>query len=459
MSLPTSTASPPRLLKPVAGKIMNDGAAHVLLSPHKGVRNAAIIYEAIRNLPDKTLVRGDFDKKSQPLIYFPERPPKKIGQRDPVAEKNIRHDRAEFASFMRSIVDAAYKSAPVNSPQLQAAIALRSKTLEIGNAGRDFTVGDIKGPLRSIAKAHNRKVLKDMTSPHRLQTAHSSPLQARRFRQFADIKGAMTQQLCEALSKGVGGKEAHSTALMAVQEMKQMLFSYRVLRDAENLSFAEFLQKHPIPRGAKTFARLWLALSGPDRAGRVQFCTEAWALEMDKICPLILKQYNTTKRLKHRGGRSEEWSGSEASSASSETESSASPMAERLPRVLKRRRVRAHPGVVADAYASEDALRSPTLNRQASMPQLRRRSRQEGASEEKSSDPQVSFIEAEAQVRTVIHYSEIDASGIASGAALTRAFAGTVPQTRLVPDLSASEELSRTANDSGNADIFSQEEH
>lgn len=460
MSVPTSNASPPRLLKPVAGKIQNDGAAFVPLSPHRGIRNAAIIYEAIRNMPDKTLVRGDFDKQSRPLIYFPDRPPKRVGKVDvdTVASRNAIHDRAEFASFIRSIVEATFRAAPAQSPELHAALNLRNKALSTLQDNRDFTVGDIKASLRSIAKAYNRQNLKNITSPHRTQPGTASPLQAKRFRQFSEINGEMIVRLCDALSLGMDDGDAQATALMAVQEMKQLLFRYRVLRDTENLSFADFLRQHAIPRGAHTFARLWLALSGPDRAGRTQFCTESWALEMDKVCPLIVKEYRSAKRIRHRGGSSEDWGKSETSSAGSESDSSTSPQP-RVRRVAKRPKAPATVISGGEASANLSSWTSPKLTRQSSMPQLRSRSRPELDESDKSSDPQVSFLDALPVVETVIYYSAIDTS--ASASASEPEAPATGPGQQVLPGtvMSNDEEKSRVADDSGNADIFSQEEH
>ncbi len=305
MSTSVSNASPPRLLKPVAGNIRNDGAPFVPLSPHKGVRNAAIIYQAIRDLPDKTLIRGDFDKHARPLIYFPERPPKKIGQMTPIANQNARYDRAEFASFMRSIVEATFKTAPAQSPQMKAAFNLRSATLTVTKQQRDFNVGDIRESLRSIATSWNRQNLKYVTSPHRTQPGRESPLQAKRLKQFCDIKGGLVAQLCDALSVGLKGDDARNRALLAFHAMKQLIFSYRILRDKENCSLVDFLQKHSISQDVYTFAKLWLALSGPDRYGRPQFCTESWSLEMDKICPLIIKNYRAQKQVERAESGSE----------------------------------------------------------------------------------------------------------------------------------------------------------
>lgn len=384
MSTPISIASPPRLLRPVSGKILNDGAAFVPLSPHKGVRNAVIIYEAIKNLPDQTLIRGDFDKESQPLIYFPERPPKQVGNVavDAVADGNARCDRAEFASFMKSIVEATFKAAPTHAPELRAAFELRCRTLKITGSGCDFTVGDIRESLRSIAKSYYRRQLKQITSPHRTKQGDDSLLQIKRFKQFESINDTLLVQLCTALSAGIGdGKKAESKALAAINSMKKMIFEYRVLRNTENMSFSDFLLKHPIAHGVHSFAKLWLVLNGPDRNDRTQFCTESWALEMDLICPMIVNAYRAAKQLKNQR-ISEETSAplekspevsNKAPDTPQKTETTVSPSDSptKTPKVrtLRRRFSRQVMPLPSVKPGAAEVL-SPTLKRQSSVPQL-----------------------------------------------------------------------------------------
>jgi hypothetical protein len=70
MTTASATPNSPRILTPTAEYFPHDGVAFARLSPNKSLRNAAIIYESIKNLPDETLVRGDFDRKSRPFIFF-----------------------------------------------------------------------------------------------------------------------------------------------------------------------------------------------------------------------------------------------------------------------------------------------------------------------------------------------------------------------------------------------------
>lgn len=452
MSISISNVSPPRRLTPASGKILNDGAAFVKLSPHKSVRNAAIIYEAIKKMPDQTLVRGDFDKNSRPLIYFPQRPPKKVGSVpvDSVAAKNIRSDRAEFASFMSSIVESAYKAALPKSPDIRAANSLRLKVIDIKKEDRDFTVGDIREPLRSIASAYNRRMLRKITSPHRTQTGTSSPVQTKRLKQFTDLNSSMTVKLCEALSLGLNSEQAEVTVLAAIQEMKDMLLKYRVARHVENISFLEFVQRHPIPRGVNTFAKLWLALDGSDRSDRNQFCTESWALEMDRICPLIVKEYRAAKMLKHRGGSIQNW----GVSASSPTRSDSDSMITSSTSSSQSTRSRHSKQRIAQVVEKE---KSPVAAKPISLYQFVRKS----SSEEKSgsSEKLVSFLDSKPEIRTIIPYSEIRIPS-------ANLISATLPSEKLLVsgkitsnDRSRAEEQSTEPNLSNNAEVLSQDEY
>ncbi|MCM0045696.1 MAG: hypothetical protein NBV65_13850 [Burkholderiaceae bacterium] len=444
-------------MKPITGKIQNDGAAFVRLSPHKSVRNAVIIYEAIKKLPDQTLVRGDFDKKSRPLIYFPERPPKQVGKVavDAIASRNARYDREEFASFMRSIIEATFKAASVKSPELRAAFNLKLRTADVEEARRDFTVGDIREPLRSIAKAYNRWELIKITSPHHTQQTGDSPLQAKRFKQFVEMKSAMVIRLCDALSLGVDSQNAEVTALIAIQGMKQMLVKYRELRRTDGWSFTDFLERRPIPREAQTFARLWLAMYGPDRSRRKMFITESWSLEMDKICPAILNEYRAAKRLKHRGGSSEEWGMSEKASAGSESESLVSSSQSSSDHAPRRRRISG----TSSGEASTEIKRipMPDLTRRSSMPELRRTS-QDAGDKSQSSDPEIIFLDSQPEISTVIYSSVLPVSPSLAALSFVSSGKPDPVKARVEVQPSVAEDRSTEPDESNNADVFSQEE-
>lgn len=292
-----------RRMTPSTDSFRHDGAPFVRLSPHKGLKNAHIIYESIRSTSDGTLVRGDYDKRSQPMIYFPERPPKKIGVSQAIAAKNIDADRREFAAFLSSIVDAASESQHPDSPLVAATRDLKAKSNAVLTAGRDFTVGDIRESLRVISHAYKMENVRKLTSPHRAAPQQGSLIQNKRFREFIHIDRNMFGKLSNALRRDHDPKY-DSTPELAVHDMKQLLRTYRLYRMSEPLPFAEFLRRQKISDPAYFFAKRWQEISLPaPTKERIQLSTEPWAKEMDKICPLLIREYRRSTRVLGGGTR------------------------------------------------------------------------------------------------------------------------------------------------------------
>ncbi len=286
-----------RLLKPITETIRHDGAPFVRLSPSKGMKNASILYESIRKMPDGTLIRGDFDKKGQPLVYFPDRPPKKLEVKLPILAKNIDADRREMASFLSSIVEAGYTSAKAQTRLIKATIDLKLKINAVNEQGVDFTVGDIRKSLATIAMAHNLTNVRKLTSPHRLLGKQDSRIQGKRFREFTQIDRKTFGRLSDALRPDSGGKY-DTTPELAVYEMKQLLRDYRKRRLTENLAFSDFLRGKGLTPSMHFFARRWLEISsGEQTDARIKLSTEPWAKEMDRICPLIVREFRRGARI------------------------------------------------------------------------------------------------------------------------------------------------------------------
>ncbi|CAM8663483.1 hypothetical protein MCEMAEM21_00736 [Oxalobacteraceae bacterium] len=286
-----------RLLKPVTETIMHDGAPFVRLSPTKGMKNASVIYEAIKDMPARTLVRADFDKTATPLVYFPERPPKKVEIKSPIKARNIDADRKEMASFLASIVDAAYTAANPNTKLIKAALDLKLKINDVSEKGSDFTVGGIKNSLHTIAMAYRLQNIQKITSPHRLLTKQDSTIQRKRFKEFIQLDRKMFGRLSDAL-RPVSGSKYDTKPELAVYEMKQFLRTYRMMRLTENISFPEFLRKKSVGPNLYFFAERWREISQPTPTDRrIHLNTEPWAKELDKICPLIEKEFRRSARV------------------------------------------------------------------------------------------------------------------------------------------------------------------
>lgn len=301
-SVTQSVTSSPRL-QPVAQNIYHDGAPFAPLSPHKGLRNACVIYNAIKNLPDKTLVRGDFNKKAAPFIYFPERPQRKIIGARPkptgIAGKNIETGRKELAGFIHSITAAADSSSQFNSQIVNAKLRLNFLIREIESQNCDFKVGDIKEPLRLIANAYLLQNVRKLTSPHRLLPTQGSAIQNKRLREFAHMKREMFGALVDALKPKSASHNKYDTTLeVATHEIKMLFKDYLEKKPSSKKTFADFIRQNGISPNVGYFAKRWLEISLPTPSDeRIKLATESWAKELDRICPLLIKEQRRSARI------------------------------------------------------------------------------------------------------------------------------------------------------------------
>ena len=299
----TTNTTTPRRLQPVAENIYHDGAPFMFISPTKGMRNAAIIYEAIKDMPDKNLVRGDFDKKSAPFIFFPERLKKKIGQSERVGvleAKNIESGRKEFAGFLKSIADTVYTSDNPKPQVMGAIIALQLNSRFIMEANQDFKVADIKEPLRILKNAYYTDGIHKKATLHRLLGREDTKIQSKRFREFIKISGENFSRLCASLKPPAMDKYATEpqTAVFAV---KMMIRGFLDQKNEQKKSFASVVRENSNDPDVLFFARRWVEIlkpkslnekgKGPSKE-RIILNTESWAKEFDKICPMILKAQN-----------------------------------------------------------------------------------------------------------------------------------------------------------------------
>ncbi len=291
-------------LQPVAENIYHEGAPFVPLSPHKGLRNACVLYDAIKELPDKTLIRGDFNKKSVPFVYFPERPKRKIiGASQPlkgIAGKNIETGRKELAGFVHSIVDSARTLGQSDHQLTLAKMNLNSISFQVTAEERDFSVGDIKEPLKKLANAYLLQNVRKLTSPHRLLPKQGSSIQDKRMQEFVHMGRAMYDDLAEALrpKSPYHNNKYDTTSVIAVYEMKMLFKDYLLSKKSAKKPFSDFMRKHGIAPQVAYFAKRWLEISLPTQNDeRIKFSTEPWAKELDRICPLIIKEQRRSSRI------------------------------------------------------------------------------------------------------------------------------------------------------------------
>jgi len=298
MTTPTSTNSP-RVLTPTAEYFPHDGAAFVRLTPSKSLKNAAIIYESIKNLPDKTLIRGDFDNKIRPYIFFPKRPKKQIGQKNhlrPVEAKNIEAGRIEMVNFLSSIVLESHALQNADSKVSQAAMELKKNVGSTVDVQRDFRVGDIKKSLHILANAYYLDEVRKKTSPHRLLGRQVTKIQNQRLRQFVAISKEKADEIYTAIRGNL--KKYDVQPEMGLFAIKVMIKGFLDQDSVSSKSFASYVRQHADDPDIQFFAKSWLAISQPMPSDeRIQFSTEPWAKELDRLCEIVVKSNRRSTRV------------------------------------------------------------------------------------------------------------------------------------------------------------------
>jgi hypothetical protein len=294
----TTTTNSPRLLTPTANYFPHEGAALAKLSPNRSLKNAAIIYESIKNLPDETSVRGDFDRKSRPFIFFPEAATEKEMQNlTTIASKNIEANRKEMHSFLSAIAsdEIGFKNSPIHLNK--ASLVLRHICTQTMNQKKDFVVGDIKESLKIFAKAYYADLLEKKTSPHRLMGKQVSKIQNKRLREFIKIPGNTALDICAALRKNHVGKYDTQPEI-AFHFFKSTVRKFLNQDVTTSKSLANFLRQHAFEPDLQFFAKRWIAITFPTMTDeRIQFSTEAWAKELDRICEIIVKSNRRSTRV------------------------------------------------------------------------------------------------------------------------------------------------------------------
>jgi len=296
----TNTTNSPRVLTPTADYFPHDGAALVWLSPHRSLKNAALIYESIKNMPNTTLVRGDFDRKTRPFIFFPERSKKQIALRggiDTIASKNIKANRKEIHSFLSAIAADGFNFEKPHIQVRKASLELLNNCSQTLRSQKDFKVGDIKESLKILAKAYYADQLEKKTSPHRLLGKQISKIQNKRLREFIAIPGNTALDICAALRKDYVGKY-DTRPEMAFFSIKLIVKNFLNQENTSSKSLASFLRQHAFDADIQFFATRWIAITLPKMTDeRIQFSTEPWAKELDRICEIIVKSNRRSTRV------------------------------------------------------------------------------------------------------------------------------------------------------------------
>ena len=292
-----ATTHSPRLLTPTTEYFRHDGEPFARLSPHKSLKNAAVIYNSIKNLPDKTIVRGDFDKKSQPIIFFPERTKKKIGQIgnvNTIKAGDINAGRKEMAGFLSSI---AIEGVHFKDSAIRKTALMLNRTVSLTESDqRDFTVGDIKESLKALAKAYHTDQLHKTTSPHRLLGRQVTKIQNKRLREFVAISREKADEIYTAIRGNL--KKYDVQPEMGLFAIKVMIRQFLDQDSLSSKSFASFVRQNAHDPDIQFFAQRWHAISHPFPSDeRIQFSTEPWAKELDTLCEIIIKSNRRSTRL------------------------------------------------------------------------------------------------------------------------------------------------------------------
>ena len=294
----TTTTNSPRLLTPTAEYFPHEGAAFARLSPNKSLKNAAIIYESIKNLPDETSVRGDFDRKSRPFIFFPvAKKEKEIQNLTTIASKNVEANRKEMQNFLLAISNDGFSFKKSNVHLSSASLILRYVCTQTMNDQKDFVVGDIKNSLKTLAMAYYADLREKKTSPHRLMGKQVSRIQNKRLREFIAIPETTALDICAALRKNHVGKYDTKPEI-AFHVFKSTVKKFLNQDVTTSKSLVNFLRQNAHEPGLQFFAKRWIAITFPTMTDeRIQFSTEPWAKELDRICVIIVKSNRRSTRV------------------------------------------------------------------------------------------------------------------------------------------------------------------
>ncbi|MEO0319105.1 MAG: hypothetical protein RL404_2782 [Pseudomonadota bacterium] len=293
-----------RILQPVMQQFRSDGAPHVRLSSHKGLRNATILYEAIKNERGNTVLRADFDGAGKPRAIFAPGEKKDIAKlyaTSPIKARNLDAERQDLANILLSIADVAEASDGMDQKSLCAAALLKKAIKGATAARRDIHVQEIREPLKTISNTYKRIELKNAIAQYRFLNKQASRVQIKRFKQFCAISHETFTDLSHALKPKAASCHAVNS-VMAVYAMKHFIKRYQSRIEARPVRFPDYLRTTQIPDDVYFFAKRWIAISGPNRtAQRIRFDIHSWAREFDVICPSIIKGYRRQARVDMEG--------------------------------------------------------------------------------------------------------------------------------------------------------------
>jgi hypothetical protein len=157
-------------------------------------------------------------------------------------------------------------------------------------------VGDIKESLRILANAYHLDEVRKKTSPHRLLGRGVTKIQNKRLREFVAISKEKADEIYVALR--VNLKKYDLRPEMGLFAVKVMIKQFLDQNSVSSKSFASFVRQNALDPDIQFFAQHWHAISHPFPTDeRIQFSTEPWAKELDRICEIVIKSNRRSTRL------------------------------------------------------------------------------------------------------------------------------------------------------------------
>ena len=276
------------LIQSVGDHVYHQGASYAPLSPTKGTRNAEIIYQAIKNMPDNAVVRADFNAFGKPYIFFPKR--EKKTNKETIGTINSRAERNELSNILHTIATSSAQQHPRSSTVHGSVLSLNLLTRSIPIA-RDFVAGDLKKDLGLLAETHRKSlrtgVHAQVVAKHGTTGTRSTKILDQRLRQFRDADSKVLGKLATLLGSE-STTDSESSGLIAALAMRRLVREYLKQPEDGKKSLAALIKARTSDSDLLLFARLWtLEMDGRER--RLLF-DHSWAHEMDGISRLILGQ-------------------------------------------------------------------------------------------------------------------------------------------------------------------------
>ncbi len=276
----TGSETGTRALRPVARHFDKDGAPVVPLSPTRGLRNANTIYEKIKDLPEHTVIRADYDRGGKPFLYFPRTKKHSIQpSRDLLGAANEQADRQEALNIMLAIAQDVQDTNGVSQEARLAALRFGLQVRQRNLFG-DLRVGDVRDALAKITGTA-RPVEAETDMRPRDKVLHAQ------LHNFTGMPVHLKQILAVALETGrTAGSPVSTGTLDAMFTLVQTFLDEQPRGGAR--AFLSHVGRYPLSADLIRFAWQWrkLAVSRHTTAGFL-FRQMPWTKHIDFAARVI----------------------------------------------------------------------------------------------------------------------------------------------------------------------------